>query len=102
LVRDKTPIGRIERGFDFLRYAFSRGPLRVAHQTIQNHAARIHRLYEKRKKSPAIGALLDEYVPRWNRWCTTGLKELWLSVPVLVSTATHRHHAQQAGPQNYE
>ena len=27
---DKTFIGRIERGFDFLGYSFSRGPLRGA------------------------------------------------------------------------
>jgi hypothetical protein len=30
---DKTFIGRIGRGFDFLGYAFSRGALRVARQT---------------------------------------------------------------------
>jgi RNA-directed DNA polymerase len=50
---DKTFIGRIERGFDFLGYAFSRGPLRVARQRLQNHASRLHRIYERRKTTPA-------------------------------------------------
>jgi hypothetical protein len=38
---DKTFIGRIERGFDFLGYAFSRGPLRVAQRTLHNHMSRL-------------------------------------------------------------
>lgn len=41
---DKTFVGRIARGFDFLGYQFSRAPLRLAAKTIANHAARWHRL----------------------------------------------------------
>ena len=71
---EKTFIGRIERGFDFLGYHFSRGPLQLAHQTLQNHAARLHRLYEQQKGAPDQGALrLDEYVSCWRRWCQAGL-----------------------------
>ena len=70
---DKTFIGRIERGFDFLGYYFCRGPLRLAQRTLQNHATRLHRLYEQQKEATEGAARLDEYVTRWQRWCRAGL-----------------------------
>jgi hypothetical protein len=70
---DKTFIGRIELGFDFLGYHFSRGPLRLAQQTLHNHASRLHRLYERQKTAPAWAVCLDVYVARWRRWCRSGL-----------------------------
>jgi RNA-directed DNA polymerase len=73
---DKTFIGRIERGFDFLGYYFCRGPLRLAQRTLQNHATRLHRLYEQQKTAPAGAVRLDEYVTRWKRWCRAGLEGL--------------------------
>ncbi len=68
---DKTFIRRIERGFDFLGYHFSRGPLRLAQQTLQNHAARLLQLYEQQRTAPEGAARLDGYVTRWKRWCAT-------------------------------
>ncbi len=50
---DKTFIGRIERGFDFLGYHFWPGKLGVARKTIEHFVARIHQLYEQ----PAIRSL---------------------------------------------
>ena len=41
---DKTFIGRIARGFDFLRYYFSRAALALAPKTLERHAIRRHRL----------------------------------------------------------
>jgi hypothetical protein len=85
---DKTFIGRIERGFDFLGYYFARQPLRLALRTLQNHATRLHRLYEQQttrfrrrpageagvvRATPEGAARLDEYVKRWQRWCRAGL-----------------------------
>lgn len=72
---DKTFIGRIARGFDFRGYQFSRAPLRLAARTLEKHAARWHRLYERqqRKAAPAGAAVLDAYVLRWQRWCKAGL-----------------------------
>ena len=46
----KTFIGRIERGFDFLGYYFTRGPLGLAQKALQNHTARLHRLYEQQTR----------------------------------------------------
>ena len=81
---EKTFIGRIERGFDFLGYHFSRGPLRLARQTLRNHGARLHRLYERQRAAPDWAACLDAYVTRWMRWCRAGLGGL----PCLTECST--------------
>ena len=44
---DKTFIGRIERGFDFLGYHFGPAGLTVAKQTIANFIEKASRLYGK-------------------------------------------------------
>jgi RNA-directed DNA polymerase len=85
---DKTFIGRIERGFDFLGYYFCRGPLRLAQRTLQNHATRLHRLYEQQKNGTRGAARLDEYVTRWRRWCRAGLWMLDRSVLPLPGTCS--------------
>jgi RNA-directed DNA polymerase len=47
---DKTFVGRIERGFDFLGYHFSRVGLTVAAKTIANFIEKASRLYEQKRK----------------------------------------------------
>ncbi len=49
---DKTFIGKIERGFDFLGYHFSRHGLRVAEATIRRFVERATRLYERGREEP--------------------------------------------------
>ena len=44
---DKTFIGRVERGFDFLGYHFSPAGLAVAEETVARFVARAIRLYEQ-------------------------------------------------------
>jgi RNA-directed DNA polymerase len=53
---DKTFIGRIERGFDFLGYHFSREPLGLANITVRKHVQRLYRLLSNRKskKPPQV------------------------------------------------
>ncbi len=57
---DKTFIGRIEKGFDFLGYVFSPSGLGIAQKTLKNFAERITRLYEQGADHIRIG----QYVPR--------------------------------------
>ena len=56
---DKTFIGRIERGFDFLGTHFSRDGLRVAKATMRKFVERAARLYEQKREeregSSALG-----------------------------------------------
>lgn len=74
----KTFIGKIEKGFDFLGYHFSRNSLRLAPNTIRKHVEHINQLYEQQKKKNAtskeIAFILGEYVKRWQCWCTAGLQ----------------------------
>jgi RNA-directed DNA polymerase len=74
---DKTFIGRIGKGFDFLGYYFSREPLRVAEKTREKHVLHIIRLYEQLRQKKAtpeeVALTLGLYVKRWQRWTHAGL-----------------------------
>ena len=66
---DKTFIGRISRGFDFLGYPIAPEKLSIAANTILNFINRICQLYEQGADSLRIG----QYVKRWTCWATAGL-----------------------------
>lgn len=91
---DKTSIGRIEKGFDFLGYHFSRGPLSLAKQTVRKHVERVLRLYEQqatKKATPSeVALVLGAHVKRWRRWCRAGLGQ--------VTTAFSPYGAYRLGP----
>ncbi len=72
---DKTFIGRIERGFDFLGYHFRPDRLSVAAKTIENFVARALRLYEQEPGEPLDSSRLGVYVQRWAAWAKGGLVE---------------------------
>ena len=70
---DKTFIGRIERGFDFLGYHFSRDGPRVAKATIERFVERATRLYEQERVGAGAPDALGMYVRRWVGWASGGL-----------------------------
>ena len=61
---EKTFVGRIERGFDFLGYHFSRTELTVARATLEHFATRALRLYEQEQGEQDSLSRLGEYVWR--------------------------------------
>ncbi len=67
--RDKTFVGRVERGFDFLGYRFGPDGVRVAEATVGRFAERVSRLYER----GADGVRIGEYARRWGAWVRAGL-----------------------------
>ena len=69
---DKTFIGSIAKGFDFLGYRFSPDGLRVATKTLANFVARMRQLYEH-EPGKSLSARLGAYVRRWVRWVKAGL-----------------------------
>ena len=70
---DKTFIGRIEKGFDWLGYHVSRDGLSVATKTLHNFVARCLRLYEQEVREwHAPFSRLGDYVRRWVRWVHAG------------------------------
>ncbi len=64
---DKTFVGRIERGFDFLGYHFSPAGLTVAKETAARFVARAIQLYEQEPGKPLGSSRLGLYVRRWVR-----------------------------------
>jgi RNA-directed DNA polymerase len=62
---DKTFIGRIARGFDFLGYHFGPEGLSVAKATLGKFVERAARLYEQGPGEPEGSARLGRYVRRW-------------------------------------
>lgn len=78
---DKTFIGRISRGFDFLGYRISPQGVAVAAGTVMKFVERMCRLYEQGADAVRIG----DYVRRWKSWATaTGLHVEGISL--LVNT----------------
>jgi hypothetical protein len=65
---DKTFIGRIERGFDFLGCHFSPAGVVVAKQTIANFIEKASRLYEQERRAVSAATALEMYVRRWLGW----------------------------------
>jgi hypothetical protein len=63
---DKTVIGRIEKGFDFLGYRFEPQGLTLAKKTITNFFTKALRLYEQEPPHKRVRRL-GEYLVRWSR-----------------------------------
>jgi diadenosine tetraphosphatase ApaH/serine/threonine PP2A family protein phosphatase len=78
---DKTSIGRISRGFDFLGYHMSTDSFGLAEKTVAASVERVNQLYEQGAGAVRIG----DYVRRWESWVRGGL-------------VNHRHHQPQLSP----
>jgi hypothetical protein len=74
---DKTYIGKIENGFDFLGYHFNGSQLTVAAKTVEKHVLHYRQLYEqlrmKKATSIEMALALGLYVKRWQRWVAAGV-----------------------------
>ena len=66
---DKTFIGRIARGFDFLGYWFSTSGLGVARKTVERMLDKVSRLYEQ----GADKLRIENYLKRWWQWVRSGV-----------------------------
>ena len=62
---DKTAMGRVERGFDFLGYHFTPQGISLATQTLANCASKALRLYEQEPPHSRVRRL-GEYLRRWH------------------------------------
>jgi RNA-directed DNA polymerase len=81
---DKTYIGKIENGFDFLGYQFNGNHLTVSKKTVEKRVLHWHQLYEQQKQKKATSVemtfVLDCYVNRWQRWVAAGLQGIKIGV----------------------
>lgn len=71
---DKTFIGRISHGFDFLGYWFSPEGLEIAPKTVERFVERVSQLYEHGADFVRIG----EYVRHWWRWVRSGVERVFV------------------------
>jgi hypothetical protein len=78
-----TFIGRIERGFDFVGYHFSRAGLGLAEATIQKFVESAARLYEQGREHPNGSSRLGVYVRRWVGWAKGGLAAIGVDLTLL-------------------
>ena len=69
---DKTFIGRVSRGFDFLGYQFTPAGLEVAPRAVERCVERVSRLYER----GADLIHIEAYVRCWQRWARSGLRAM--------------------------
>ena len=65
---DKTLIGKVERGFDFLGYFLKPDSLTVSEKTFDRFIERIVWLYEQEPGEPFGSSRLGLYVKHWLRW----------------------------------
>ena len=93
---DKSFIGRITKGFDFLGYHFFEGRVRAASKTLCKMYETAVRLYEQkgRRNQPTP---LEQYLTRWNAWFRGGLQGIKLHGG--FHAATERGHAAQGRQQ---
>ncbi|EEA7260294.1 hypothetical protein TM79_004846 [Salmonella enterica subsp. enterica] len=73
---DKTFIGRVEKGFDWMGFWFTeKGCDGVAPRALQNFKDRLRRLYERVRQWPEDlrHSRMAGYVRAWYRWTATGL-----------------------------
>jgi hypothetical protein len=70
---EKTFIGKIERGLEFLGYYFRPGRLTIAQKTVERFVARAIQLYEQELGETCASSRLGTYVQRWCRWVRAGV-----------------------------
>jgi RNA-directed DNA polymerase len=78
---NKTFIGKIKRGFDFLGYHFMLHGLSLASVTIDKMREKYRQLYEQTKTTPKGAAIRARYLTRWLRWTQAGLNGEPLVLP---------------------
>jgi RNA-directed DNA polymerase len=86
---DKTFIGRIEKGFDWLGYHISPYGLSVATKTLQHFVTRSLRLYEQELREGDTSSRLGDYVRRWVRWVSAGVAAGTSAVMFLPGLENH-------------
>ena len=91
---DKTLIGRINRGFDFLGYVFSATGLEVAAQAVEHCVERVTQLYERGADLVRIGA----YVRCWKRWARSGLGGLIADLAERAVVRSNAYWLASSGP----
>jgi hypothetical protein len=91
---DKTFIGKISRGWDFLGYHFNGEHVTVAAKTVEKHVVHYRQLYEqlsmKKATSDEMALALGLYVKRWQQWVAAGLADITINLTGLCDHERNR------------
>jgi RNA-directed DNA polymerase len=91
---DKTFIGKISKGWDFLGYYFDGKQLTVAAKTVEKHVLYYRQLYEqlrnKKATSDEMALALGLYVKRWQRWAVAGLAGITIEFAIVCDDKHNR------------
>jgi len=90
---DKTFLGCIKKGFDFLGVHFGEQP-KISKTSLENHRTKLARRYAQGASAACIG----DYVARWTSWCAGVLKCCNDQFDVVNSTG--QETSRQLGPMN--
>ena len=90
---DKTFIGPIKKGFDFLGYQFQTEGLHPCIRTRLNYRVRIARLYEQGAQKTRI----EQYRRRWRAWVKGGLDDRVSPSPRLSGVDFLLNHGSASG-----
>ncbi len=82
---DKTFIGRVQKGFDFLGYQFGKSNLCVSKRSLENYHRRYARLYEQKKHRQDVSVFLESYRRRWMKWVCSGVSSSMLDWETVLS-----------------
>ncbi len=85
---DKTFIGRITKGFDFLGVHFGKVPS-ISNVTYEKHRTKIARRYAQGASEACIGT----YIERWTSWCISVLNSCCRVYSNLQSVSPCRAHS---------
>lgn len=72
---DKTFIGRVEKGFDWMGFWFTdKGCTSVTPRAVSNCLTKLRRLYEQARRHPSVtlDARVAGYLSHWSRWARSG------------------------------
>lgn len=92
---DKTFIGRVEKGFDWMgAWLGTNGVEDIAPRALANHREKVRRLYERLRMWPRARAhaRVSQYRTRWKIWAaflSTFTASLWSSAGVCGAWTTH-------------
>jgi hypothetical protein len=88
---DKTFIGKVDKGFDWMGFLFTAdGCTAVAPRALANHLTKLRRLYEQARYTTRANRLrrVAEYRARWTAWVTAGRRfDMWVSHVLLLAYA---------------
>lgn len=72
---EKTFIGRVEKGVDFLGYQLQLGRLEVSAGSFRRFVEHALQLYEREQGRGGSPVSLGEYVRRWQQWAAAEVSE---------------------------